>query len=303
MPTYVASRDPSIGKIIDYLKKDSTRQASGRKVIFLCGGSNLFRRDRIKQIIKDRHADSFYIFHAEKVWDEMKKMEWINVLEMENYLAELADSVVIILESKGAICELGAFSQVESLRPKILVINNIDHINSSSFICTGPIDILFHHSEYKPLHFKYGKSLLGLTLDSFLSKPDDIQKLDNALIKIKLTKRTYDTSATAKDLQSLFFALLDIVRIAYPISKTELIALFKLAKTIRRIDRYINLLLSISISHDLIKEASIDHHTYYTPNIPGTPPIILEELRAEYHLHKAGDKRYNHVLKRLRAQT
>src|SRR5690606_5982796 len=70
--------------------------------------------------ITDWHADGVYQ----------------NLMEYEADLAGICSLVVIILESPGAIAELGAFSQLEDLSHRLMVITS-DSFSQDSFIELG----------------------------------------------------------------------------------------------------------------------------------------------------------------------
>ncbi|WP_445009864.1 retron St85 family effector protein [Vreelandella stevensii] len=71
-----------------------------------------------------------------------------NSLDFEYILTEISEKVIIVLESHSSFCELGAFSH-NTLRKKLLVINDSKHQETRSFINTGPILALTEDYGYK----------------------------------------------------------------------------------------------------------------------------------------------------------
>ena len=69
---------------------------------------------------------------------------------MEDQLAGLADVVMIVVESPGTSCELGAFSLSPGLRKKLLPLIDISFKGSQSFINTGPVRWIDKESDYGP---------------------------------------------------------------------------------------------------------------------------------------------------------
>ncbi len=70
-------------------------------------------------------------------WSEFNK--YSDLLLFEEDLGYLTTAVVIFLEAPGAIAELGAFSQIESLRDQLVVVVLEDRHPKKSFISLGPL--------------------------------------------------------------------------------------------------------------------------------------------------------------------
>ena len=114
-----------------------------RQLIFLCGANQAIntpsvRRTSIKNFIQ-KISTSSTVIYAEGIFNELRKYgKQKNVLDLEHRISEIADKVVIILESPSTYCELGAFAH-EALRHKLIVINDSAFKHSDSFINVGPI--------------------------------------------------------------------------------------------------------------------------------------------------------------------
>jgi hypothetical protein len=65
-----------------------------------------------------------------------------NLLHFEEDLGHLTGTVLIFLEAPGAIAELGAFSQIPSLRDRLAVVVTTDRHPAKSFISLGPLKYL-----------------------------------------------------------------------------------------------------------------------------------------------------------------
>jgi len=119
--------------------------------VFLCGGRETSRRDNLRDYLIKYHPE-VSIFYAEAVWAEIVRAKSTsNALEVEEYLASLADLVVIIVESPGTFAELGAFSLSTSLRQKLLpIVDSAYEFSDESFIKTGPIRWVDRDSLFRP---------------------------------------------------------------------------------------------------------------------------------------------------------
>jgi hypothetical protein len=142
-PRYARQRDA----LIELFRDKIYHFPVVRPVVFLCGGANSSVRDRIADYLRLR--TSCLVFYADEVWARLARDE-LNALEMEDQLAGLADVVMIVVESPGTYCELGAFSLSPVLRKKLLPLIDISFKGSQSFINTGPVRWIDRDSDYAP---------------------------------------------------------------------------------------------------------------------------------------------------------
>jgi hypothetical protein len=160
------------------LKASPPLLSRSQQLIFLCGanqavGTPSVRRTSLKTFIQ-RVSKASTVIYAEGIFNELRKFgSQKNVLDIEHKISEVADKIVIILESPSAYCELGAFAH-EALRKKLVVINNSEFKKSESFINLGPIAAL---EEVKSPVIWYPMSPGGVsTLDGIGATFSDIQK-------------------------------------------------------------------------------------------------------------------------------
>ncbi len=117
--------------------------ARANQLLFLCGANRSLgvpsaRRESIKRFIESQSQD-YRVIYAESVFNELSKYgNSKNVLDLEHEISDIADKIIIVLESPSAFCELGAFAH-QSFRKKLVVINNSAFRAEKSFINTGPI--------------------------------------------------------------------------------------------------------------------------------------------------------------------
>jgi len=145
-PSYVSIRD----SLIDSFTSRVHVFKRLKRVIFIGGGSDSPCRAVLEKYLKKYRIDTLF-FRAEDVWLEIAKRSNLNSLEMEEQLAQLADMVVIIVESPGTFTELGAFSLINELREKLLPILDLQYKNDDkSFIKTGPVSWIEKDSTFSP---------------------------------------------------------------------------------------------------------------------------------------------------------
>lgn len=112
--------------------------------IFLCGAG-----------LKDKEVSLRACFYEQKVVNNVnlsrrvqlaeKANEWYqanehfhNLLELEEYLAGLSSYILLFVESAGAIAELGVFTQMSTVKEKLMIVIERSY-DKQSFIVDGPI--------------------------------------------------------------------------------------------------------------------------------------------------------------------
>ncbi|MGB4866169.1 MAG: retron St85 family effector protein, partial [Hyphomicrobium sp.] len=82
-------------------------------------------------------------------------------------IASISRIVMLVSESPGSIAELGAFSQIDEIRLKLLVFIHSNHYSANSFIKYGPIRYLENTNQKSVQEFDWQKNNRGnLTLES-----------------------------------------------------------------------------------------------------------------------------------------
>ncbi|ODN41597.1 retron St85 family effector protein [Piscirickettsia litoralis] len=174
------------------------KSASLPKIIFICGGNNHSKRDQlISYIMRHGVNDRIVTCKAENAWNiivEQKLTKTSNALEFENELADLSDCIIIIVESAGSIAELGAFSNSDSLRKKLLPILDKQYEKDISFVNTGPVKWVNKDSKYQPS--------LYIDFNCLLTHGDEIlERVRNSSLRgIRPSKRYSNRHLTLKEL-------------------------------------------------------------------------------------------------------
>lgn len=130
--------------IIDFIKKSELfrrRNFSGSgsyfDFVFLCG-RKLEPNDN-RSFIKQRMDEykKFSLF-SETLYKEFDDLN-LDLLTIEEILLSVSSATIVIVESFGSACELGAFSFSKQSIDKLWVINNEKYRQDGSFISEGPI--------------------------------------------------------------------------------------------------------------------------------------------------------------------
>ena len=147
-PKYVPARE----RLVTYLSSNKYRFRRLEPVLFICGAANSAPRDVLRNYLRS-HLPRIGVFYAERVWEQIASHVELGALKMEADLADLADLVVIFVESPGTFAELGAFSLSPALRKKLLPIVDKQYEREASFISTGPLRWIDADSQFRPTIF------------------------------------------------------------------------------------------------------------------------------------------------------
>ena len=209
-PRYVPFRD----RLVEHLHSKSQKYRFRRlnNVMFLCGAADRSQRDNLRDYLTS-HYEELSIFYAEPVWAVIANLGK-TALEIEQYLASLADIVVVIVESPGTFTELGAFSFSEPLRYKLLpIVDSKYERDNESFIMTGPVRWVNQDSFFRPTVY--------VTFPQILRGMEEIEERLGRLPRPKTT-RIADLAASPKH---LVFFVCDLVAVLAP-ATTSLITYY-----------------------------------------------------------------------------
>lgn len=118
-------------------KKDFRSKFRYFDFIFLCGKKISNYVDNRSIISNALSYDQKFCFYAENYHDGLPNN--YDLLTKETIYQDLSIAVIIIVESLGSACELGAFTYYKNNIDKVWVINDIKYQNDESFIDKGPI--------------------------------------------------------------------------------------------------------------------------------------------------------------------
>lgn len=211
-PGFVPIRDAVIAQLTSRI----VHFRKVNRVIFLCGGFQSSRRDRVAQYIRAHH-EHVLLFYADDVWALVAQHGSQNALGMERELAALSDVVLIVVESPGTFAELGAFALQDDLRKKLLPILDVAHRDAESFVRSGPVAWVDEDSTYRPAIWADHDTIL-----------DVVDELDARLTKLP-SSRAHRVEELAESPKHLVFFLADLVGIFGPCPKSHL------AEYVRRI--------------------------------------------------------------------
>lgn len=128
---------------------DQTKILRPSRLVFLCGGVLASRadaaasaRDAFLRQFNDEKLDGATIVLAEKANIMLPASSFQNLLDLEEYIGAIVDSVLLFVESPGSICELGAFCKIPDIADRLSTFVMNDHVIRSSFIRNGPLQYI-----------------------------------------------------------------------------------------------------------------------------------------------------------------
>ena len=226
------------------------------KIAFICGGNEKeFKNRHLMEKYFKKHIPRFLTFRAENAWDSIRKSEKdTNALELEGWLADFSDVVIILVESFGTVAELGAFSMNNALRKKLLPILHHEFKDEQSFINTGPIKWIDKDSKYSPTIY--------CDYNIILSAMGEVQK--------RINKRYWDNIKRNELLgeyrfsyKVFLFFLVYLIGTMGPIETNEI---FSITKELLQIEnnKQIRFVLSVGVALGIFSVVEISERDYYS---------------------------------------
>lgn len=225
-------------KMIENMKLNLNRKSNKfityPKFVFLCGKAfsdenNYYDSNRgiIDKYLKSK-SDDIYIVLSEKLWEENFNSN-IDLLTFEEFLAEVSDWIILFVESPGTFCELGAFTYADNLfSDKLVIIIDEKYKNDKSFIITGPVA----KAQKDGANIIYAQlSGTGLLSSSILRNTIDAKSKDFASKNFRNNKRYPNQNQLKISLNSFIIELLELIRIVQPVSRNDLLDIYKKVKS------------------------------------------------------------------------
>lgn len=222
-------------KILDsiksHLEKNESKFITYPKFIFLCGkaidGQYEKTNRSILQNYLQKQSEDIFIVLSERLWEESFNSN-IDLLTFEEFLAEISDVIVLFCESPGSYCELGAFAYADKLfSDKLVIVIDEQYKEAKSFIMTGPVakakqdgaTIVYAQLEGKGLlASKELRDMVREKVKQFSSKT------------ATLNRRKCNTVQDQILISSFIVELLECIKLLQPISKSDLVELYKKIK-------------------------------------------------------------------------
>lgn len=239
--------------------------------MFLCGGPRdkdptplrSVRHMIYNELTSGKHGDvAARLKVAEEIQDWFRDGKYQDLLTFEEHLAGLSAVIVLVVESAGAIAELGAFSMSEAFLERLLVLVAEVHYEAESFIRLGPLKRVENFSDKSVLVYDWhDRDMLGRTTERY-------EKIDGQMAEVVEAIKNFTTPSRSERLfkisepSHLMFLVCDICDMFGALNKTEIKKYLEdlgvqLSQDV--LDRYLFLLEKC----DLIRIKALGHGRYY----------------------------------------
>ncbi|WP_288932242.1 retron St85 family effector protein [uncultured Eubacterium sp.] len=233
-------KDTEIIKIVNEIKNkkrvNSFKSKIVPKFIFICGSQIVDENG--KELSEEELKNNIRYYIARTLNEQMeiidygKNVKMVNcvfsehlynqdlaedILSFEEVLAEISDYIIIVVESPGTYCELGAFVLNDKFMKKTIVINEDKPQFEKSFITRGPIKkVRDNNPENVILHSGLDRIKIST---QFKEKMDELSYKD---VEIEVNKENKE-----QNLKTLIYEFANIVELFQPIESYEMMKLHK----------------------------------------------------------------------------
>ena len=258
--------------LVDFAKSlrvDRCKIENTPNFIFLCGGPTAIGASC-------RSFFNQYLLSKKPAWTERVKLAedvnaWFNkdnafpdLLELENYLAHLADVIVLFVESPGSIAELGAFAASDALRPKLLAVRNTFYDSEQSFIADGPIRKIRNTNEESVQSYTWDPK----QLDAPATKKefDEVAHRLTEILEQRESQRPQQLAFQAKEIGHTLLLIADLIRISGVVSRPDVVRCLKelpCETALASLDHHLSVLQSI----DFIRKHHRSNQSFYVSHL------------------------------------
>ena len=272
--------DGSIAEFVKSVKIDSCRVINTPQLIFLCGGPTASpassipirsARDYFYRYISSKEPDlKKHIRLAEEINDWFDEDTFKDLLELEAYLADTSDLIVLFVESPGSIAELGAFAADDSLRPRTLAILNSSHNITRTFITDGPVRRIRKYDENLIRYYKWNDKKPGVRTNRDVF--EDVSKELALYIHDRLTAAPKEQTLNLVSNGHTMLMIADLIEMVGILTATEIMECLSSwgysGVDKKKLNKYFSLLEHLK----LIKSEPYSTQIYYLSNT--TSPFI-----------------------------
>jgi hypothetical protein len=190
-----------VAEVIDTFRTKPVFVHQGAKLLFVCGGPIDSAKPSIRQQFVEwasLNLPTCRVFLAEKAAQDFLAHDdplLFRLAEFEEFLASVADCVIVFPESVGSFAETGYFSAKPEVRHNCLVVNSDQ---SNSFLNRGPIDLIEQHSKYKKIVLDLAAHPPNFSLIKERLEPHPIKRR---------TRMSMESFTALKGIQQLAFLL------------------------------------------------------------------------------------------------
>jgi hypothetical protein len=259
-------------KLVDFEKSEIRRE---HRIVFLCGGQinearelpASIREALLRHLPARDSINGAQIILAERATEALPGSNFNNLLDLEEYLSAVVDGVILIVESAGSICELGAFVKTPNIASKLVVLISNQHDNATSFIKLGALKYLDHafngDAEICPFHWEIVEG--GVSIQAYVLTAI-VKELSESLDRVR-PRGKFDRS----DLGDRIFLTLSICHLLRGAKITEIKECYRELNLEKYEDEIIKHLSVLEICKHLVPVSHGKKKKYFVPKIEKLP--------------------------------
>lgn len=170
------------GELLSKVAFEKSKIIQPQKLVFVCGGMKSgipAAPTSMREILLTKaeaagnpgELGGVKVILAEAAVNYLAESSFSNLLDLERYIAAVVHAVVLIVESPGSICELGAFVMTPEICKKLIVVMQSEHIPRSSFITSGAIKYFKEQEADAPVlgyHWVIDRDTRVITVQDFV---------------------------------------------------------------------------------------------------------------------------------------
>ena len=183
-----------------------------------------------------------------------------DLLELENYLAHLADVIVLFVESPGSIAELGAFAASDALRTKLLAVRNTFYSSEQSFIADGPIRKMQNANRESVQSYNWNPKQLNTPETQI--EFDEVADHLTEILEQRESLRPRQLAFQTEEIGHTLLLIADLIRISGVVSKSDVahcLRALRCEKALASLDHHLSVLQSI----EFIQKHHRSHRSFY----------------------------------------
>lgn len=220
---------------------------------------HLSKRNVFIQFLKGTSSpllDRLVVPENYKDWNGLGKYK--DLLAFERDLGYLTDAVVVFLEGPGSFAELGAFSQIDSLASKLVVVIASEHHQDDSFISLGPV---------RQIYDRFPHSVCSIPSARVEDFESDIQLVIEK-INNKQNRKDSSTTFLSNSEEHRILAAIDLIDLFLALTREELEQTLKALGI--NVDRNrVHQLLFLLEKVKLVRRIAYGDQTFYLPTHVG----------------------------------
>ena len=267
-----------LSELRDSLRQKKFSSSMFPLFVFICGEQILDENEQIKpsdDLRREKNKRQFILDQIQNISSRMvvgviaetliATFKDSDSLTFEGILADISDEIVIIVESVGTFCELGAFSFSQDLIGKLYVLNDESHKEDKSFINRGPIRKINNARGAQSKYIVYDTD----EWEKDAELKDHFELWKKRKVAFQVPKIDEETKVYQVNLKCFVYEVINIISIFQPVTKSEFLEIYKFLRGTFRINDSQNKVKQVSPIFEMLQKLRLIEKVdqYYFSNV------------------------------------